>query len=512
MTRKALVIGIVGFLSATVAAQDVPWVLGDVFAGVGNSSYQVYDNNGVLKETIFSGGASAETTGGAFDSNFDLWTTEFQLARVVKYNGLDPHNVLLTIPSAPGAGTESLVFDASGNFYVGHAEGDRDIKKYNSLGVLQTTFNVPTGPRGSDWIDLARDQTTMFYTSEGPLIRRYDLGANAPLPDFANLAGTRTWAFRLLPPFDGTGGLIVATDQNIRRLNGAGGVITTYDAPGEDQWFAMNLDPNGTSFWAAGYLTRNFYRFNIATAAIEVGPIFTGTARLSGLVVRGELTGGNTPPDFNVPPGPQCGSVIGASVGVPVVFTVQASDVNLGDIVTLTVAGLPAGATLVPPLPAMGNPVTTVFNWIPNINQQGNHVIVFTATDRGGLRTQCRLTIAVAECFLLFAPLPANIYLGGSAWLRVLNLNPDSWIPVTMETMPSIRVPNDPGYIGLTVYAQVLMWNPLVFPTDPLKTTNGISATVNGAAASYGTAHGITLNAPQPPRLGEVFSLVLAWQ
>jgi hypothetical protein len=41
-------------------------------------------------------------------------------------------------------------------------------------------------------------------------------------------------ALRLLPPGDGTGGLLVADRNNIKRLDGNGIVVQTYDFLGED--------------------------------------------------------------------------------------------------------------------------------------------------------------------------------------------------------------------------------------------------------------------------------------
>ena len=37
----------------------------------------------------------------------------------------------------------------------------------------------------------------------------------------------------------------MAANVDIKRLNGADAVVGTYGAPGEDSWFARNLDPNG---------------------------------------------------------------------------------------------------------------------------------------------------------------------------------------------------------------------------------------------------------------------------
>ena len=133
----------------------------------------------------------------------------------------------------------------------------------------------------------------MFYTSQGRRILRYDIGADVQLPDFAALSGAvppfDALALRLLPPGDGSSGLLLTDLADIKRLSGAAAVVQTYDAPGEDGWTALDLDPNGTSFWAGGAFSGNVYRFNITTGAIEIGPIHAcsgGGQCLGGLCVR----------------------------------------------------------------------------------------------------------------------------------------------------------------------------------------------------------------------------------
>lgn len=270
------------------------WNVGDVFAGIGNGSYNVYDNTGALKETV-SDGLGGFTTGCAFNNDLSkLYTTNFTNTKVVVYDDPSPHAVTQVIdPSVvnPGGQSESVVFAANGDFFVGHPDGNDDIQRYNAAGVYQQSYDVAIESRGSDWMDLAADQVTMFYTSEGRAVKRYDVsGAGAQLPDFTVLPGGGTaFALRLLPPGDGTGGLLVADAGDIKRLDGAGNVTQTYDVAGEDLWFSLNLDPNGTSFWAGDFGTNNFYRFDIATGALEVGPIASGGS-LFGLCLKGELT------------------------------------------------------------------------------------------------------------------------------------------------------------------------------------------------------------------------------
>ena len=80
-------------------------------------------------------------------------------------------------------------------------------------------------------------------------------------------------------------------------------------------------------------------------------------------------------------------------------FTVQASDADAGQTVTLNAAGLPAGATMTPLLPISGNPVISTFAWTPTAADAGTYVITFTATDnsgaQAGLQTLCPITLVV---------------------------------------------------------------------------------------------------------------------
>src|SRR3989344_7476995 len=288
------------------AAASTTWNVGDVYAGVAAGQYNVYDNSGVFKETI-TDGLGGFTTGCAFNNDLSkLYTTNFSNTKVVVYDDPSPHAISQTVDPGvinPGGQSESVVFAANGDFYVGHPDGDDDIQRYDAAGVYQQSYDVAIENRGSDWMDLASDQKTMFYTSEGGLVKRYDVsGAGAQLADFTPVSiGGANYALRLLPPGDGSGGLLVASSADIKRLDAAGAVVQTYDVAGEDGWFALNLDPNGTSFWAGDFGTNNFYRFDIATGAVEVGPINTGVGTaLFGLCVKGELTAAN--PDITLDP------------------------------------------------------------------------------------------------------------------------------------------------------------------------------------------------------------------
>jgi len=323
LTRRRGVVGIlVGtmlalmlllFRTGAPASAATTWNTGDVFVAVGNGSYNVYNNAGVFKQTITSP-LGATTTGCSFNLAGDkLYTTNWSNNKVVVYDNADPHPILQTISTNSGR-NESVVFAADGTFYVSHSLGG-SIDHFDAAGNL--IANLDPGVR-SDWIDLAKDQKTMFYSDEvSHAVHRFDVSARTALPDFATgLPGPNTFALRLLPPGDGTGGLLVATSNaGIQRLDGSGHIVQTYNAPGETKWFAINLDPNGTSFWSGSATTDNFYRFNIATGAKELGPINIGSSaqdQLTGICVKGELTAAPSPtPTLTPTPTPTCSPLLG---------------------------------------------------------------------------------------------------------------------------------------------------------------------------------------------------------
>jgi len=56
--------------------------------------------------------------------------------------------------------------------------------------------------------------------------------------------------------------------------------------------FALNLDPDGTSFWTAGYETGNIYRVDIATGAVLTTFNAPHYESVAGLAIYNEPTVG----------------------------------------------------------------------------------------------------------------------------------------------------------------------------------------------------------------------------
>jgi hypothetical protein len=233
----------------------------DVFVSVGDGKVNWYSPSGQLRNVLDTG-QGGFTTGSGFDAAGDFYVTNFNAATVSRFT---PDGTLAGLfGSGYTSSPESIVFDSAGNAYVGHADGTGDVHKLDSAGNLLTTFDVATEDRGSDWIVLADDDCTLYYTSEGFRVLRYDVCTGTQLSDFGSVPTRPAYALQLLS----SGGVLVVTEPAIYRLDANGDVAQTYDVTGEDCWFGLFLDPDGASFWANDYCTSNVYRIALSDGAV----------------------------------------------------------------------------------------------------------------------------------------------------------------------------------------------------------------------------------------------------
>lgn len=279
-------VGLICFSGGIDRAQAVTFSTGDVFVSVSDGQVQHYDSSLNLVETLVTG-QGGYTTGMGFDSTGNLYVTNFSTSNITKFDNNGALVASNFVTNDASSNNESIVFDNSGNFFVGQAGGTKDVIKRAADGTFLARYNVDSS-RGSDWVDLAADQTTIFYTTESGQVKRYDTITDTQLADFASIGGV-SFALRLLSD----GGVLVANSSSIKRLDSTGAVIQTYDVAGEDSWFALNLDGDGTSFWSGDYGTANFYKFDINTGAVLASKnTGTGGSTVFGLAVFGELTQG----------------------------------------------------------------------------------------------------------------------------------------------------------------------------------------------------------------------------
>jgi hypothetical protein len=260
---------------STSLAAPPPWNKGDVFVGIAGGAYQVYTSAGVLKETLQTG--AGFTTGCALDSAGNLFGTNFSDSTVPKYDAVTH------LPTLFGGGysiPEDVAFDLAGRVYVSDV-GGIGIRQFDATGNFLKSI-VPT--TRVDWFDIAADQDTILFTDESGTIHRASISSGLALSDFAPTGGN--FGIRFLA--DGSV-LVAAGNSGINKFNSAGTLIQSFHPVG-GEWFALNLDPNGTSFWSAPAGLQTFQRFNIATGASELGPFNTGTGQVFGICVKGEIT------------------------------------------------------------------------------------------------------------------------------------------------------------------------------------------------------------------------------
>ncbi len=234
---------------------------------------------------------------------------------------------------------------------------------------------------------------------------------------------------------------------------------------------------------------------------------------LSGHVITCSVTVNvsGSAPTFNAP---VCGTTLSASVGVLVQVPITVVDPDLGDSVTLTATGMPSGATFVPPLSQLsGRTVSTTFRWTPP-NQASNHLttINLMASDLQGHHTTCSFSVFPAECYVIMGLAPAALPVVGTGGTDLLLVDLDGaiWVPVTLEDIPSWPIANVPFWQGRSVYSQVIMYNPQVFPSDPIKMSNGLHSTIGTGATTYGPATGMSHWTTMVPQVGQSYSIAFS--
>ena len=266
---------------------------GDVFVSTENGGPPEWWNaDGTFHSVLASvlPGSSAE--GMRFDAAGNLYLTHWwptQAIEVFNNSGLTQG----TFGSGYNCQPHAIAFDAAGNAYVGQAACTGAVLKFPPGGgpPIAAYFVTPEN-FGSFWVELAADGCTLFYTSAGPNVKRFNVCTNAQLSDFnqAPVPGGVAHGLRLLPD----GGVLVSTGAVISRLDASGALVQTYSAPTSDVqfWAGLDLVGDGT-FWATNYYafyaywgTRpNVYKFDLATGA-ALASFNTGTPVVDVVVSR----------------------------------------------------------------------------------------------------------------------------------------------------------------------------------------------------------------------------------
>lgn len=71
-------------------------------------------------------------------------------------------------------------------------------------------------------------------------------------------------------------------------------------------------------------------------------------------------------------------------------------------------------------------------------------------------------------------------------------------LPVTMEDIPALPIPDDSALLGVSVFTQIYLHNPHDFPGDPMKMSNAVEFVIGQGSNIYGAASGMAQWAAQP--------------
>jgi hypothetical protein len=293
--RTILLLAAAAIFAALLAAQSAaaaPLTKGDVLAGVGNGQIKEFTPTGTLVQTLDTTEGNTFDTGMCFDSAGNLYATNFSDSSKFSSGG---SLLAASFGSGYNSHPESCSVNKTDQIYVGQADGTGDVLKFDTSGNLLDSFDPATGNRGTDFVDLAADQCTLFYNSEDSTVRRFNVCTKTQLPDFATgLPGSSSGCYALRIRLNGE--VMVACSDQVNRLDAAGNVIQTYTPPGTSFLFAMNLDPDGTSFWTGDINTGEVWQIDIATGNVLNEWNSSANTVLGGLAVVGEIRVGGPPP------------------------------------------------------------------------------------------------------------------------------------------------------------------------------------------------------------------------
>lgn len=260
---------------------------GDVIVSLEPGPVLWYAPDGTPKRLLL-GTETGTAEGMAFDAAGNLYVTRWCTDSACSNGNTVEKYSAMGLPAGRfGAGYDcnphAILFDALGAAYVGLAGCSGAIVKV-APGGAQTSFPVAPDHQGAFWIDLAPDGCTMFYTSWGPNVKRYDVCANVQLANFnqAPVPGGTAHDLRVLPD----GGVLVTTGQVITRLDASGAQVQTYEVPEASLWAGLDLVGDGT-FWAGNYQSSSVVRFDLATGAVRTSfNTNTPTATVVGIRVK----------------------------------------------------------------------------------------------------------------------------------------------------------------------------------------------------------------------------------
>jgi hypothetical protein len=284
-----LLLAMLAAASLQVQARVVSFEPGDVFVSLEPGPVQWHQPDGTLRRVLVPT-VPGLGEGMAFDVSGNLYVARWCVDgpcdttgnTIEWFSGQYGHS-LGEVGKNFNCNPHTIDFDAAGTAYVGQAGCRRTILKFVQGQADPTEHVVAVENQGVFWMDLADDNCTMFYTSVGPNVKRFDMCTETQLPDFnaGPLPGAFTHDLRALPD----GGVLVSNANVIVRLDQFGAVTRTYEVAEGTMWAGLDLADNGTTFWAANYVSSNIHKFDLNDGT-HLGSFNTGTPPNTAVAVR----------------------------------------------------------------------------------------------------------------------------------------------------------------------------------------------------------------------------------
>src|SRR3989454_8080797 len=276
--------------AAKAAMQHLTFAPGDVLVSTEENGTVQWWNPDGTPNAVLVGVVPGSAEGMRFDAAGNLYVTHWcRDPLCATGNTIEKFNSMGASQGTFGGGyncnPSALAFDAAGTAYVGQADCAGAVLKFSTGGQPLAAYFVAAERRASFKIDLAADGCTLFYTSWGPNVKRFNVCTQTQLPDFnlAPMPGGEAIGLRLLPD----GGVLVSSGAVIARLDASGALVQTYSLPGGgyQYWFGLDLVGDGTfcavsNYWQYVSLSVNNYtspvshtssvhKFDLATRALR---------------------------------------------------------------------------------------------------------------------------------------------------------------------------------------------------------------------------------------------------
>src|ERR1041385_1784208 len=260
---------------------------GNILVALANGMVEVRGSDGTL-ESIISGPFTGEAKGLAIDSNGNLlvaydWPADHSNGNTVGIYNRDG-TFVGTFGSGYNCAPLGVLVDAAGNVYVSERTCLGRILQFDSSGNLLQTFYVNSDYVGAWWMDLAADGCTMYYTSDGQHIQRYNICTSTQLPNLnsaplSDRAYAGALGIRILPD----GSVLAADHYSIQRLDSNGNVVGKYYGFPDNGLAAIALDPDGQTFWATHTAASVLLHIDISQGAVL--SIFPTSAAAKGVII-----------------------------------------------------------------------------------------------------------------------------------------------------------------------------------------------------------------------------------